>query len=230
MSKWLLCAGFVVGACAPHAHGRALVAQAHAAPQPELAASQSWEMLAFTDGSTAEVRAEHPRAKLGQLGAMTLSISSSSSHFLATGLKDIAGDTSALASRAGEYDDTELTLDPVATRGSLVLFAITIEAHSGEDVQEGYLHTALWLFDSARVATTARRIWSGSGGEYHRYFEACAFVSQMRYELDASGTLRRRCKRVEERQANAGDYPDCKRGPAMTCANETLGDVNAMLH
>lgn len=203
------------------------------APQPVVAktaleADEIWATLALSDGSTVEVRAQHPRAKLDQLGVVSFAISGKGKAFVVTGLKNICGDVSALVSRAGQYDDTEVTLEQVASRGSLLLFSVTIETHSGEDVQEGYLQTALWLVDSARVESTPRRVWSGSGGEYHRYFEACAFVSEVSYELDAFLNLTRRCRRVAERDPEARNYPDCADGPTMECENEALGALNAI--
>jgi len=240
----LLCAGVVCVACVspadrPATFGsgpeqrstpkyRPSVAPAEAIAKTEVLADESWETLPLADGLSAEVRAEHPRAKLDQLGAMTFAILGKSKRVLATGLTDICGDTSPLASRAGSYDDTDLTLGQVPVRGPSLLLSVTIETHSGEDIQEWYFQTALWLVDPAGDAAP-RRICVGSGGEYHRYFEACAFVTEMSYAFDASGKLKRLCKRVTERYPDAPNYPDCAHGPSMECADQIVGALDGLL-
>ncbi len=193
----------------------------------ERAADEPWVTEKLRDGSIAEVRAEHPRAKLDQIGSMTFTITGKAGHFVVSGVSAIWGDLRALASRAPNHDFTDVTITEVARRGSVLVLAVALEAHSGEDVQEGFFQTSLWLFDSGRAGAAPRRIWVGDGGEYHQYFEVCSFVAQVTYELDDSGTLTRRCRRDVERDPGSREYPDCATGPEMTCVDQTIGVVGA---
>ena len=229
MLRQALWTGLLAVACIPHAAAPAPRALAPVQPStPERAANEPWVTETLRDGSIAEIRAEHPRAKLDQLGLVTFTISGKSGHFVATGLDDICGDPRALASRAPNHDFTDVTITEVARRGSVLVLAVALEAHSGEDVQEGFFQTSLWLFDPARAGAAPRRIWIGEGGEYHQYFEVCSFVAHVTYELDDSGTLTRRCRRDAERDPGSRDYPDCATGPNMTCVDETIGIVSAL--
>lgn len=236
----LIAGGLIIAACAPASAGSFVGSTAHSHgpsrsdPPSDAAVAAAvgkpgkvpalWVRLPLSGGGDVEIRAQHPHVTLDRIGDATLIVSVPGGRFVVAGLAAIFGDLTELVARAGAHEDTDVSIVEIGKRGTPVAFAVTIGTRSGEDLRNTYLQSSVWTADPR--APRPVKVWSGSGGELHQYFDACLFGTETSYAVDASGTITRRCKRTVERYANATEFSSCSQEPEMTCAEGVIGGLH----